>query len=116
MFRLKHGFKNVEKINLPYVKGCMPFPAYALGPPNALGSFHPTEHPDVFIAAVRRGGLAKLTIKLNSVYAEMELLGMNPLKEEFFGDGKHPVAEAFNDGKVSPDGKFFVGTCDWANF
>ena len=41
---------------------------------------------------------------------------MNPLKEEAFGEGKHPPAEALNDGKVSPDGRFFCGTCDWASF
>ena len=86
-------------------------PSFKLGPGNALGCFAPTVNPNVFIAAIRRGGLAKMTIKPNSQNVKLELLGINPLK-----DGKHPPAEIFNDGKVSPDGEFFVGNMDWGNF
>lgn len=91
-------------------------PNHKLGPPNALGCFAPTKTPDVFVAAIRRGGLAKMTIKADSTNVRLEPLGINPLKHDKFGNGPHPKAEIFNDGKVSPDGHFFVGNMDWQNF
>ena len=39
-------------------------------------------------------------------------MNVNPLLDEKFGGGPHPETERFNDGKVSPDGKFFAGTID----
>lgn len=46
----------------------------------------------------------------DSTDVDVELLGINPLLDEKFGNGPHPENERFNDGKVSPDGKFFAGT------
>jgi hypothetical protein len=116
LFRLKWGEETIEKMNLPYFKGALKMPSTKLGPPNALGCFHPTTTPDVFVAAVRRGGLAKMTMKADSCNVRLEPLGINPLKFEKFGKGVHPGGEIFNDGKVSPDGQFFVGNMDWVNF
>jgi hypothetical protein len=109
------GSKDVEKLTMPTVEGVLKFPAKH-GPADTVGCFHPTNTPDVFIAAIRRGGLAKMTIKPDSSEVQVESLGINPLKFEKFGGGAHPPAEIFNDGKVSPDGHFFVGNMDWGNF
>lgn len=80
--------------------------------PQGIGSLAPCVSPDTFICVVRLGGLAKLTIKRDSKNAHLELLGINPLESEQYGDGPHSQFETWNDGKVSPDGKFFAGTVD----
>ena len=115
LFRLKNGSVEIEKMNLPHVRGALPHPNFKMGAPNGLGAFYPTKTPDVFIAAIRRGGLAKMTMTADSTEVKLEMLGINPLKQEKHGGGRHPGGEYLNDGKVSPDGHFFMGTCDFPN-
>ena len=99
--------QQVEKLSIPFFKGVKALPekgSHANQPGNAFGSFHPTQEPNVFIGAVRKGGIVKLTIRPNSCNVKVESLGINPLHDDKLGNGPHPPSEALNDGKVSPDG------------
>lgn len=98
---------------MPFFQGVKHLPDNGSSPANSLSSFHPTTTPNVFIGAVRKGGIVKLTIQPNSCNVRVEPLGINPLLDDKIGGGPHPAEEVFNDGKVSPDGHFFVGTLDY---
>jgi sugar lactone lactonase YvrE len=70
-----------------------------------------TTDPNVLICALNRAGFGRIDVN-GKDWKVTELF--NPLTKEEFGNGPHPETEYFNDGKVSPDGKFFVGTIDEA--
>ena len=76
-------------------------------------AFGETNDPNTLICTLGRDGFGKLTIDPDTKDITVEKL-FNPLESEEFGGGPHPPTERFNDGKVSPDGKFFSGTFDGA--
>ena len=69
-----------------------------------------------FIVSFTREGFGNLEINEQSNEIKINLFNINPLldEREESGGGFHPISERFNDGKCSPDGKFFAGTIDMA--
>lgn len=81
-----------------------------------IGSMSPTNLLNTFICVLQNDGFAKLVVEPDSTDVDVNLLWCNPIVDEAVGDGKHSETERFNDGKTSPDGKFFAGSVDPAAF
>lgn len=65
-----------------------------------------------FIVATARHGFA--TLEVDSEFRVTKYM-RDPLRNEDLdrtGGGEHPKEERFNDGKCSPEGRFFAGTMD----
>ena len=64
-----------------------------------------TTDPNVLIGGYGDAGFCKFTLDFETMNIEVEQL-FNPMLHEEFGGGPHGDSK-LNDGKVSPDGKFF---------
>ena len=80
-----------------------------------IGSICETTDPNVLLCGAAHRGFVKLTLDPNSSDVKAEDL-FRPFDHEKFGDGPHPEDERLNDGKVSPDGKFFCGSLEQSGF